>query len=316
MNYIEQAYKGHNHFWRYFITALIVMSPFLLNIAIYLFMPELFEASMEEFENYDGNKNLFLLLNLIPFAVLLVFLFLFVKFLHERSITSLTTSRAKIDWKRIFYAFGLWLSISVAFLVIGYLMAPENMVWNFKPIPFFILVAISLLFIPLQTSLEEYLFRGYLMQGLGILVKNRWFPLLVTSLTFGLLHSFNPEVEKLGWGVMVFYIGTGLFFGIATLMDEGIELALGLHAANNIVAAIFVTTNWTVFQTDALYIDTSEPSLGWETYLPIFVVYPIILFIFSKKYKWHSWQLKLFGEVNKPILIAEEDTSYDESETT
>ncbi|NNC70829.1 MAG: CPBP family intramembrane metalloprotease [Flavobacteriaceae bacterium] len=305
MNYIQQAYKGHNHFWRYLITTLIVMSPFLLNIAIYFALPELFEASMEEMANYDGNKNFFLLMNLAPFAVLLVFLFLFVKFLHERTIRSLTTSRPKIDWKRVFYAFGLWFCISVAFLAVGFLIAPENMVWNFKPLPFFLLVAISLIFIPLQTSLEEYLFRGYLMQGLGILAKNRWVPLFITSLAFGLLHSFNPEVEKLGWGVMVFYIGTGFFFGVATLMDEGTELALGLHAANNIVAAIFVTTNWTVFQTDALYIDTSEPSLGWETYLPVFIVYPLILFIFSKKYGWSNWQEKLSGKIDKPELIAE-----------
>ena len=305
MNFIQQAYKGYNHFWRYFVTTLVVMSPFLLNIVIYLALPEMFEASMEEMDNFDGNKNLFLFLNLIPFAFLLVFLFLFVKFMHQRSLTSLTTSRAKIDWKRVFYAFGLWMAISVAFLVIGYFMAPEDMQWNFKPVPFLLLVLVSLVFIPIQTSLEEYLFRGYLMQGLGVLAKNRWVPLILTSLAFGLLHAFNPEVEKLGWGVMVFYIGTGLFFGIATLMDEGIELALGLHAANNIVAAIFVTTNWTVFQTDALFIDTSEPSLGWETYLPVFIVYPLMLLIFSKKYNWSNWQDKLFGAIEKPESITE-----------
>jgi hypothetical protein len=144
------------------------------------------------------------------------------------------------------------------------------------------------------------------MQGLGALVKNRWVPLLVTSLIFGLLHGANPEVEKLGWGIMVFYIGTGLLFGITTLMDEGTELALGLHAANNIVAAIFVTTDWTAFQTEALYIDTSEPSLGWETFLPVFVLYPIILLIFSRKYGWKNWSEKLFGKIEKPTLIIEE----------
>lgn len=306
MNFIQQAYKGHNHFWRYLITTLIVMAPFLLNIVIFLAFPELFEASMEEMDNYDGNKNLFLFINLIPFAILLVFLFLFVKFLHERSLKSLTTSRPKVDWSRVFYAFFLWFGISLAFIIAGYFMAPDTMVWNFKPVPFLLLVLISLLFIPIQTSLEEYLFRGYLMQGLGVLAKNRWLPLLATSLAFGLLHAFNPEVEKLGWGVMVFYIGTGLLFGIATLMDEGIELALGLHAANNLVAAIFVTTNWTVFQTDALFIDTSEPSLGWETYLPVFVVYPIILLVFSEKYGWSNWQDKLFGKIDKPVEAKEQ----------
>ena len=104
---------------------------------------------------------------------------------------------------------------------------------------------------------------------------------------------------------MVFYIGTGFFFGIVTLLDEGTELALGLHAANNIVAAIFVTADWTVFQTDALFVDTSEPSIGLEMFLPVFLVYPIIILIFSKKYGWTNWKDKLFGKVEKPITIEE-----------
>jgi len=307
MNFIQQAYKGKNDWWRYVITIAIVMSPFILNFVMYLVVPELFEQLYKDMENFQGNKNLFLLENLFPFVVLLVFLFLFVKFLHQRSVTSLVTSRSKIDWKRVFYAFGLWFFISIVFLAIGIYMDSDSLIWNFKPIPFLFLVLISLVFLPLQTSLEELLFRGYLMQGLGVLVKNRWVPLLITSVLFGLLHSLNPEVEKLGYGIMVFYIGTGLLFGITTLVDEGTELALGMHAANNIMAAIFVTANWTAFQTDALYIDTSEPSLGWETYFPVFVLYPIVLLILSKKYGWKNWQNKLFGKVEEPVLITEEN---------
>jgi hypothetical protein len=186
-------------------------------------------------------------------------------------------------------------------LAIGYFTSdPETFTWNFKPIPFIILVLISFLLFPLQTTFEELLFRGYFMQGLGILVKNRWLPLLLTSAAFGLLHGANPEVEKLGYIIMVFYIGTGLFFGMVTLLDEGTELALGLHAANNIAAAIFITQNWTVFQTEALLIDNSEPSVGYETFIPVFVLYPIMLFIFSKKYHWTNWKEKLFGKIEKP----------------
>ena len=102
---------------------------------------------------------------------------------------------------------------------------------------------------------------------------------------------------------MVFYIGTGFLYGICTLMDEGTELALGLHASNNIIAAFLITTNWSVFQTDALYLDTSEPSLGLNTYLPVFVIYPIMLFIFSRKYGWENWKEKLFGKVEEPVII-------------
>lgn len=307
MNFIQQAYKGKNDWWRYLITIAIVMSPFILNFIMYLLMPELFEQLYASMENFQGNKNVFLLENLIPFVILLGLLFLFVKFLHQRSVTSLITSRHEIDWKRVFYGFGLWFLVSLLFLVIGIYLDTDHLIWNFKPIPFFILVLISILFLPLQTSLEELLFRGYLMQGLGILAKNRWLPLLITSILFGLMHSLNPEVEKLGYGIMVFYIGTGFLFGITTLLDEGTELALGMHAANNIVAAVFVTSNWAAFQTDALFIDTSEPSLGWDTFIPVFVLYPIVLLVLSKKYGWKNWSEKLAGKVVEPVLITEDN---------
>ena len=65
------------------------------------------------------------------------------------------------------------------------------------------------------------------MQGLGVLAKNRWLPLIFTSTLFGLMHIANPEIGKLGYMLMVHYIGTGFLLGIMTLMDEGLELALG-----------------------------------------------------------------------------------------
>jgi len=314
MNFIQQAYRGRTEWYWYFITLFIVsifwqfIGVIPLMTAAYLkvgSIDKFMEATKDVFATIGLNSNLYLFLALLTLIMGLVGLLIGIKFIHNRLIKTVVTSRNKIDWKRVFYAFGLWFSIAVVVIVIGIYLDPDNLVWNFKPIPFLILVLISVLFIPLQTSFEELLFRGYLMQGLGALAKNRWIPLLATSLIFGLLHGMNPEVEKLGWGIMVFYIGTGLLYGITTLMDEGTELALGLHAANNVVAAIFVTTNWTAFQTEALYIDISEPSLGWETYMPVFVLYPIVLLILSKKYGWKNWSEKLFGKVEKPIITTE-----------
>ena len=36
------------------------------------------------------------------------------------------------------------------------------------------------------------------MQNLGLITRNRWFPLIASSLAFGLLHGANPEIEKFG----------------------------------------------------------------------------------------------------------------------
>jgi hypothetical protein len=139
------------------------------------------------------------------------------------------------------------------------------------------------------------------MQGFGMLAKNKWFPLLMTSVIFGTLHIANPEVGKLGYSLMVYYIGTGLFLGILTLMDEGTELALGFHAANNLFTALLVTSDWTAFQTHSILKDIAEPKLEFmDLVLPVFIIFPILLFIFSKVYKWTNWKDKLFGKVHEP----------------
>ncbi|WP_435254647.1 CPBP family glutamic-type intramembrane protease [Tenacibaculum sp. A30] len=305
MDFIQQAYKGENSWWRWLLTIVIVMSPFLLNFAIYFLLPEVYKGLMEDTANFQGNKNIFLIENLMPFAVLLVLLIVFVKFVHLRPFTSVVTSRSKVDWNRFFYGFVSWFLMTVFFLFIGYLLAPEEFVWNFKPVPFFLLLTICIILIPIQTSLEELLFRGYLMQGIGILTKTRWVPLIVTSTLFGLMHILNPEVSKLGYGIMGFYIGTGFLFGIITLLDEGAELALGIHAANNIAAAVLVASNWAVFQTDALFIDHSEPNLIYQMIIPVFFIYPLYIMFLQKKYGWKNWKEKLFGKIEKPVITKE-----------
>ncbi|MEO9571515.1 MAG: lysostaphin resistance A-like protein [Polaribacter sp.] len=314
MNFIQQAYKGNNEWFHWVLTIFIVFIGWQILGGIPLMalaysysanLAEFTKAAQDNFMTLGIDKNLFLFFMILMFIFGLISLIIGVKYLHKRTIKSLITSRNSLDWNRFWFGFLTWGIIASVVIVIGIYLSPENYIWNFKAKPFFTLVAVSFLFLPFQTSFEELLFRGYFMQGLGILAKNRWVPLILTSVCFGLLHGANPEVEKLGYISMVFYIGTGLFYGITTLMDEGTELALGLHAINNIVAAFFVTTNWTVFQTDALYIDTSEPSVGWEMFFPVLVLYPLMLFMFSKKYGWTNWLEKLTGKIEKPLNLKE-----------
>ncbi|WP_111709308.1 CPBP family intramembrane glutamic endopeptidase [Lutibacter citreus] len=306
MKFIQEAYKGNNSWWAYLITISIVTFPFLMNVVIYLFFPELLDTMYKEMEGREPSNSDFLA-NLLPFLFLLILLFLFVSKLHKRKIKTIITSRKSVDWSRFFYAFFVWFSIGVIMIGVDYFMFPNNYVWNFKPAPFFGLLFISIIFLPIQTSLEELLFRGYLMQAFGVWFKKSFVALILTSVIFGLLHGLNPEVEKLGWIIMIYYIGTGLVLGVFTLMDEGTELALGFHAANNIVAAVLVSSNWAVFQTDALLIDVSEPSLDLLMFVPVFILYPLILFIFSKKYGWSNWKGKLLGTIREPIVLNEDE---------
>ncbi len=302
MNYIQQANKGKNEPWMFLLTFLLTAGLFIYSLVIFLFFSDgidLVEQQQMLFELMPS-KNFWLAFNLLPFAFLLGLLFLLVKKLHQRSILSLTTSRKKVDWSRVFFSFSLIVLITLVSFGISYYNDPSEVVLQLDPVKFGILVVISLLFFPFQIGLEEYLFRGYMMQHLGVLLKNRWMPLFITSILFGVFHSANPEVGEMGYMIMIFYIGTGLLLGIMTLMDDGLELALGFHLGNNLLAATLVTSDWSALQTDAAFKFTATQagtSTLIDVILPVLVLYPIILLILSKKYNWNNWSQKLFGKV-------------------
>lgn len=304
--YIEQGYKGNIGLWKYWVIPVGFILFIIANYVATILSPISVEDSMQTLIEQLGS-NMVLIILLLPLAVGLFVVLGWTKLVHSQTITSLTTSRKRIDWKRIFFAFALWGLVTIILTGMDIYFTPEDYVFNFKPIPFFTLAIIGILLIPLQTSFEEYLFRGHMMQGIGLMAKNKWVPLVLTSVLFGVMHLGNPEVTRLGLGIMVYYIGTGFFLGILTLMDEGLELSLGFHAANNLVGALLVTADWTAFQTESLYRDVSDPTLGWDVFIPVLVVYPILLFIFSKKYGWKNWKEKLTGKVlSKEQFLIEE----------
>ncbi len=310
--FLEKGFLPTNKFWMYLVGSLIIFVasaigqlPLVIAVLIKSFkIGKPFPKTETDIMTFLSlNTTLFLLL--FSFVVAFFAIILVVKYLHKQTLMSVTTSREIIDWKRIFFSFSLWGIFTVSSTLLMIYFSPGDFVYNFKPIPFLILAIIGIVLIPIQTSTEEYVFRGYLMQGFAVLAKNRWLPLVLTSVIFGTMHIANPEVEKMGYVILVYYIGTGFFLGIITLMDEGIELALGFHAANNLVGALLITSDWSAFQTNSIFKDVSEPSAGFEILVPIFIIFPLLLFIFSKKYNWTNWKEKLTGtikiEVKEPI---------------
>lgn len=317
MNFLQTGYKGKNDWWMYIIMFFIIFAASFIGQLPILFVAvakangdvvRLEESSKNSFADLGIDSNLYLFLMLLGFIVAFFVFVGALRGIHKKKLAWVITSREKIDWKRVLFGVVVWGMIIILSMSIDLYLSPENYEWNFKPEKFAILCLVALLCIPIQTTLEEVLFRGYYMQGLALWIKNKWAPLLIMSVVFGGLHAFNPEIQKLGYTLLIFYIASGFFFGIVTLLDEGAEIAIGMHAINNVVAALFITANWTVFQTDALYVDTAEPSIDFEMFLPVFILYPLAIFIFSQKYGWTQWRDKIFGDVTKPV----EEKSIDE----
>ena len=287
-------------FGRYFFGIVIIIFVFIVaNIPHMLAM--VYEVGLEQLGSMDtaeqlkilpSNKNLVLML--FPFAVVTGLILLLVRKLHKLSIVEFITSRKKIDWKRFGFAFFSITFLTSLLFVGSYISNPNDFQLNFDAQAFAVLFVIAIVMVPLQTSAEELFFRGYLMQGLGQVFTKRLIPLLITSLLFGYMHYSNPEVEKLGPLLMVSYVSTGFFLGIITLMDEGLELALGFHAGNNLLISLLVTADWTAFQTHSIFLDVSEPNVYMYAFMSL-PVYALLLFVYSKKYGWSNWKQKLLG---------------------
>ena len=299
--FLKQDTLNTNPFWKYLLGSFIVIIFSILGqlpLSLFITADAISEAGgdpMIALRNLDKNLQLFLIL--IPFVFGFLGLYLVIKKLHNRNCVSITTSRSKVDWRRIIHSFILWGSITITFISADFFINSEDYQINFKFEKFFILLIIGFILIPIQTSLEELLFRGYLFQGFSLYFKRPWIGLFLTSFIFGCLHIFNPEVQKLGLGILIYYIGTGLFLGIITLMDEGIELALGFHAANNLITALLVTSSWTAFQTESILIDISDPSLVGETIISMLILYPLFYIYMYKKYKWSDLKNKLLVKI-------------------
>lgn len=307
--FIENGFKGLHRPWMYLVGSILAFFTSQIGgifLVFFVGMQLTKEGrSIDQIANpnvlmstLDSNLTLFLML--LGFFFGLATLFLIVARLHKQKIKDLTTTRKKVDFGRIWFGFLLVAIPAIALTLVDYYLNPEDYIVQFDLYPFLILSIIAMLFIPIQTSFEEYLFRGYLMQGIGVHTKSRLAALLVTSVIFGLLHLANPEVGKLGNFIMIYYIGTGLFLGLITLMDEGLELALGYHAGNNLIAALLVTADWTVFQTNSIFKDISEPSFTFEVIFSVGIFLPIFYFILAKKYKWTGFRVKVFGKVQEP----------------
>jgi len=313
MGYFENAFKGLNHWWRYIVVIIAIALGYTigqipLQLALWRAMDE--EGSnlgFEDLEAFEANPDFgifginsnmgFTLLLLMFLGAITAFFFIF-KPLHNREFRTLVTAGSRIRWNRTFFAFFIWLLLTLGIEGVFYLVDPGNYSFHFKLNTFIPLVIISVFILPIQTSMEELLFRGYLMQGIGIASKSRWLSLIITSVLFGLIHILNPEVQEFGFGVMmIYYISAGLLLGIITIMDDGLELALGLHAATNLAGSVFFGYEGAAIQTDSL-LQTHEinPTMMTAGFIGVSIVFVLIM---KYKYKWGSFN-RLIEPISKP----------------
>lgn len=284
--YLAQTQAGKNAWWRYLVAILAILTFWQFGAGLLITPLLVANKGMLPTEP----TPFFFAAMLGGFAFLLFGTWLFNRLLHKRSVRSLTTPYERLNWKRIFFGVVVWMVLMAIVAVVEALLYPGRYVFNANPasvLPYFLL---GLVLIPLQTSAEEYFFRGYLLQASGQLIGN---PIALSALNgvlFAFPHLANPEVGVMGLALSgAFYFAMGFFLALITLRGQTLELALGIHAANNFFTAIFANYTITALPTFSLFIiQTLDPLYG----LISFIVAASLVYwiVFSAKVRRFLWR--------------------------
>lgn len=313
--FLENVFRGKNDVGRWIAMLIIILigtqviGLIPLGLTIFLHLndyPDLLsdQDNPMDLTAYDISPVSGLALIIIPFAVGLITLLLLMKPIHERQMVSVITGSSAFRWKRFLWGSGVWLILMVLYSVFTISTGLQKVELQFDPSTLIPLIIVAVLLLPFQTGFEETLFRGYLMQGFAKLLQNRWAPILITAVLFGGLHYFNPEVKAFGLAVMMpQYIWFGIFFGLCTIMDDGIELAWGAHTINNIFLSIFFTQESSAIQTPALF-NVSDYSQLVDLF-GLLMLSLIFLWLARKKFAWNNWRY-LFEKIEKPHIEDEQ----------
>jgi hypothetical protein len=243
--YLDLALQGSNAWWRYALGFLTIAFFWLvLGYVPYLL---LVGAGL-------GDQLLEYLAVNFSILMMLAGLILAVKVIHRRPLLTLITPEARIDWGRMGRGALVWTVIAAIIVAIEHLLYPDRYYLSFNAGRFFLFVAIVLVLTPIQAATEELVFRAYAMQGLARLTRRPAVLAIVSSAIFTVPHMLNPEVHQYGWLLMAAnYFAIGMLLATATLRDGRLELAIGVHAVNNVLLALVANYEGSALATESIF---------------------------------------------------------------
>ena len=264
-SFLDQVRLGQTDWFRYFFGLILILFFWFVLGSVFVIVPMVW-VMMDNNPESAINMQTGMLTGVDPlvnyialnlsFGMLIVGVFITVRFVHGRPFRSIITPAKKLNWGRMAQGFAVWLLLVALASLVEYLINPEIYTVVFNPTRFFVFAIVVLLLTPMQTTAEELLFRGYLLQASGHLGRNFWVLSLLNGFLFMVPHLGNPELAADAILLPLFYLSIGAFFAFITLRDNSAELAIGAHASNNLYSALFANYTNSALQTESVFLVT------------------------------------------------------------
>jgi len=289
---------GCNDWWRYLLGVLLFLLLFVVvgSVAAVVFAGVIVgfqgvppEAAMAEISTLLTTASVagFVGKN-IPFLFGILALALILPLLHNRSFFSLLGAQQELQWPLLLRALGLWLAIVGGTTALFYGLALSEFAWTFRWQSWLPLLLVTLPLTFLQVACEELFFRGYLLQGLGLVIRSKVVLASVAAVPFALVHFSNPEMQRgLGW-MALYYFAFGWVAGWMTLGRDRLEPALGFHLANNYFGILVVSSADSVLPVPAIFTVDAD---GSAMILVLLFVAQALLFYGVLERRW-PWQVR------------------------
>jgi membrane protease YdiL (CAAX protease family) len=147
--------------------------------------------------------------------------------------------------------------------------------WSFDVARFIPYLLVAFTLIPIQTTAEEVFYRGWIQQRLENGRRSIWVVSIIGGVLFALPHLGNPEVSGNLLLPILGYGSTGFMFTWVTMRDQSMGLAVGAHAANNILAGLLVSSADSALSAASLWV---TPEIEWGPaaffsilFIPLFI---------------------------------------------
>lgn len=271
LSFLDAARTGRHALGRYLLGALIILFLWLVvggtlsaTVALIATGSDSFEemqAALLDGRGLSATQQYFV--TNIPFPFFLLGIILAVRGLLRRPVRTLVTARPRIDRRRVGQGFGLWF-ILIGIGTFAVALVDGGLRFTLDVRAFIPFALAALVITPLQTTAEELFTRGYVMQGGSLISRRAVFLVPLSGVVFMLPHLGNPEVGRGFLWATLFYLFVGMFLAAISLRDGRLELAIGVHAANNLFGVLVVNDPAGALPAPALFTAEAagDPLLG------------------------------------------------------
>ena len=285
-----ESFNNRPRVWRWVVGTLLILffwvavggiltaaaaSLFDLNLSALAGTDEKSRAILSEYPAWQSAIAI-----LISFAPLLLATLLMYRLMIQRPIRTLFTAAPRINARRVLLGASVMSCLLLLTSLPDLFFNRSDYTYSFKASAFIPYLAVAIFLIPMQTSAEEAFYRGWFQQWLDNGRRSIWVVSLANGALFSLPHLANPEVKGEFFLAVIGYGATGFMFAWVTFRDRSMEISLGAHAANNILAGLLITSSDSALPSSSIW-TTSAVAWGPAAVISIVMV-PLFIWLTRK----------------------------------